>query len=382
MTKSFNQIEGMNVRSRVTISDVSDALGLTKSTVSRALNNYSDISESTRLHVRRMANKMGYRPLSYAQAIRTGRTKSLGLVVQLSDHDAHRPFLAAFLAGLSQGASENGWTITIATADNPEATIDTIKTLIKDRKADGFILARTLRHDPRVAVLREADFPFVLFGRCVNPVGCAWHDVLGEDAMRDAVRQLVKLGHSRIGFIGGGTQYNYSELRLEGFLEGMREAGQTPDPHHIKSDAMSIETGEEASRAILSSDNPPTAIVCAVDMAALGVYRTAASLGLDIGTDLSVISYDGIPEGALVRPQLTTFAVDHTASGRALSRLLIRRIGGEDIETLRELVPATLQERGSSGPPRLTPTELAARIAQLTKTTHKIQREENNESEI
>lgn len=162
--------------------------------------------------------------------------------------------------------------------------------------------------------------------------------------MRDAVRQLVKLGHSRIGFIGGGTQYNYSELRLEGFLEGMREAGQTPDPHHIKSDAMSIETGEEASRAILSSDNPPTAIVCAVDMAALGVYRTA--------------------------------------SGRALSRLLIRRIGGEDIETLRELVPATLQECGSSGPPRLTPTELAARIAQLTETTHKIQREENNESEI
>lgn len=363
MNKQLDQVDGTNVRLRVTISDVSDALGLTKSTVSRAMNNYSDISESTRLRVMRMAEKMGYRPLSYAQAIRTGRTKSLGLVIQLSDHDAHRPFLAAFLSGLSQGASEEGWTLTIATADSPEATIETIRTLIKDRKADGFILPRTLRSDPRVSILREADFPFVLYGRCSDPTGCAWFDLLGEDAMRDAVRHLVKLGHRRIGFINGGTQYNYSALRHEGFMAGMSEAGLTPDPDHIQSDAMSIETGEAASRMVLTTDTPPTAIVCAVDMAALGVYRTAADLGLEIGSDLSVISYDGVPEGALVKPQLTTFAVDHTASGRALSRLLIRRIAGEDIETLRELVPAMMQERGSAGPPRLTPTKLAAKIS-------------------
>ncbi|KPA20995.1 HTH-type transcriptional regulator RafR [Shimia sp. SK013] len=365
MNRRIDQQEGTSVRSRVTISDVSDALGLTKSTVSRALNNYSDISESTRLRVQRMSEKMGYQPLSYAQAIRTGRTKSLGLVVQLSDHDAHRPFLAAFLAGLSQGASDEGWTMTIATADSPEATIDTIKTLIKDRKADGFILPRTLRHDPRVTVLRDADVPFVLYGRCHDPAGCAWHDILGEDAMRDAVRHLVKLGHVRIGFINGGVQYNYSALRLEGFLAGMKEAGLTTDPAHVKSDAMSIEGGEAASLVMLSTDTPPTAIVCAVDMAALGVYRTAADLGLTIGADLSLIGYDGIPEGGMVTPQLTTFAVDHTASGRRLSNLLIRRIGGEDIETLRELVPATLQERGSTGPPLLTSTELTARIALL-----------------
>lgn len=362
MNKRMDQTEGTSVRTRVTISDVSDALGLTKSTVSRALNNYSDISESTRLRVRRMSEKMGYQPLSFAQAIRTGRTKSLGLVIQLSDHDAHRPFLASFLAGLSQGASEEGWTLTIATADSPEATIQTIKTLIKDRKADGFILPRTLRTDPRVSVLRKADFPFVLYGRCVDPAGCAWYDVLGEDAMRDAVLYLAKLGHRRIGFINGGTQYNYSALRLDGFLAGMKAAGLTPDPSHISSDAMSIETGKAASRAMLISHGPPTAIVCAVDMAAIGAYRAAADLGIAIGTDLSLIGYDGVPEGALVEPQLTTFAVDHTASGRKLSELLIRRIGGEDIETLRELVPATLQERGSAGPPHLSPTELAAKI--------------------
>jgi len=85
-----DQMKAGSQRLRVTISDVSEALGLTKSTVSRALNGYADISESTRLRVRRAADKMGYRPLSHAQAIRTGRTKSLGLVIQMADHDAQR----------------------------------------------------------------------------------------------------------------------------------------------------------------------------------------------------------------------------------------------------------------------------------------------------
>ncbi len=363
MINRTDQKHEASVHLRVTISDVSEALGLTKSTVSRALNNYSDISESTRLRVRRMSEQMGYRPLSSAQAIRTGRSRSLGLVIQQADHDAYRPFLAEFLAGISQGASAEGWTLTIASADSPEATIETIRTMIRDRKADGFILARTMLNDPRIALLREADVPFVLFGRSPDPVGCAWHDVLGEDAMRDAVRHLAQLGHRKIGFINGGMHYNYGPLRLQGFLDGMAEIGLVPDPAHLRLDAVTAEAGAVASRAIMTTASPPTAIVCGVDMAALGVYRTAAELQLSIGSDLSVVGYDGIQEGTHLKPQLTTFAVDHTASGRRLSALLIRRIGGEDLETLRELVPATFRDRGSAGRPNRTSAQLAEQVA-------------------
>ena len=117
---------------RVTISDVSDALGLTKSTVSRALNDYPDIAEGTRLRVRRMAEKMGYNPLSFAQAIRTGLPRSVGLVIQMADHAAPRPFLAEFLAGVSQGASAQGWTLTLAAANDPEHTLETFSSMIRD----------------------------------------------------------------------------------------------------------------------------------------------------------------------------------------------------------------------------------------------------------
>jgi LacI family transcriptional regulator len=362
MTVQVKPMKKLHKPVRVTISDVSDALGVTKSTVSRALNDYSDISETTRLRVRRMAEKMGYHPLSHAQAIRTGQSKSLGFVVQMGDHDAQRPFLAEFLAGLSQGASAEGWTLTIAASDSDEATTQIFTDMIRNRKADGFVLPRSMVADPRVAMLRDADVPFVLFGRSLEPEGCAWFDVLGERAMADAVRYLAELGHQRIGFINGGMQYTYGALRQDGFEQGMMRAGLASHVDHVRQGAMTMDAGEDAAMQILGSEVPPTAIVCAVDMAALGVYRAVEKLGLRIGKDVSVIAYDGIPEGAHLRPPLSTHAVDFTLAGQRLSALLIQRIKGGDPEELRETVEATFLNRGSTGPPILSSEALAQAI--------------------
>ncbi len=350
MEASLVRLPERNTRNRVTISHVADALGLTKSTVSRAMNGYSDISEATQLRVKRMAEKMGYHPLSHAQAIKTGRTRSLGLVLQFADHDAQRPFLAEFLAGVSAGASTEGWTLTVAATDSHSGLIETFRAILRDGKADGFILPRALCNDPRVHLLRKADVPFVLFGRQDNAEGCAWFDVLGEEAMQDAVRHLAGLGHRRIGFINGGQQYAYAALRADGFAEGMRLCGLDIDEGLIAQNAVTLEDGARAAAKILDHANPPTAIVCAVDFAALGAYRAAAERGLSVGRDLSIIGYDGIPEGAFAQPPLTTFAVDNRAAGHALATLLIRRVKGEPLETLRKTVPATFVKRDSTGP--------------------------------
>ncbi|MEY8099753.1 LacI family DNA-binding transcriptional regulator [Falsihalocynthiibacter sp. S25ZX9] len=339
----------------ITISDMANALGVTKSTVSRAMNGYPDISEATQLRVKSMAKKMNYQPLSHAQAIKTGRTRSLGLVLQFSDHDAQRPFLAEFLAGLSHGASAEGWTLTVATADSNAQMIEKFRALLRDGKSDGFVLPRAMSRDPRVKLLRDSGVPFILYGRQENPDGCCWFDVRGEDAMHDAVRHLAALGHQRIAFINGGTQYAYAPLRQKGFCDGMAEAGLAVDPDLMDGDAVTIEDGERVGTKILSQSNAPTAVLCAVDFAALGVYRAAAKLNLRVGRDVSVISYDGIPEGFYAQPPLTTFSVDNRAAGERLAALLIRRIRGENPEDLRETVSATFLNRGSTGP---APTQI------------------------
>ncbi|MEL7416496.1 MAG: LacI family DNA-binding transcriptional regulator, partial [Pseudomonadota bacterium] len=137
------KIKAVNPPARVTISDVADALGVTKSTVSRALNGYPDISERMRRRVKTAVAELGYRPLAQAQAIRTGRARALGLVLQIDEHDGHRPFLTDFLAGVSEAASAAMWSLTVSTARSTEDTQDTLGRLVEERKADGFILPRT-----------------------------------------------------------------------------------------------------------------------------------------------------------------------------------------------------------------------------------------------
>lgn len=350
MSTTTATLSANEARRRVTINDVAEALGMSKSTVSRALNGYSDIAEATQLRVKRTAQNMNYLPLSHAQAIKTGRTRSLGLVLQLSDHDGQRPFLAEFLAGLSAGASSENWTLTVAAADSLDDMIQTFQALLRDGKADGFILPRAMTDDPRVKLLRTENIPFVLFGRQENAEGCAWFDVLGEEAMHNAVLHLASLGHQRIAFINGGAKYSYAALRLAGFTSGMETAGLKIDPDLMGENAVTIEEGAAVAAKILDSPEPPTAIVCAVDFAALGIYRAAAERGLEIGRDLSVVAYDGIPEGSYSQPPLTTFSVDNRAAGMKLAKLLIRRIRGEEPSALRETTSAKFIDRGSTGP--------------------------------
>lgn len=340
---------------RVTINDVARAVGLAKGTVSRALNGYPDIAESTRLRVTRAADRMGYRPLAQAQAIRTGRARSLGLVLNTGSHDAHKPFLLDFLDGISRSVSDESWTLSVAIASGLDEELATMRRLIDERKVDGFILPRAMRDDARAALCREMSVPFILFGRTAETDDCAWFDVLGEDAVHAAVLRLAGFGHRRIGFINGSFTYNYAHLRHAAYLAAMEEAGLTPDPTIMAAEVLSLEEGAEAGAKILAAENPPTGVVCATDLAALGLYSAADAAGRTVGTDLAVISYDGIPEAATATPPLTTYSVDTRAAGGRLAKLLIARIRGTDPVALRETVPARLIERASDQLPNFDP---------------------------
>ena len=331
----------------MTIADVAAEAGLTKGTVSRALNDYPDIAESTRLRTRRVADRLGYVPLGSAQAIRTGRCRAIGLVLETGEHDAHRPFLDRFLAGLSDAAAGQGWTLTVATAPVGAAR-ETYQRLIDERKADGFVLPRTRLDDPRVEMLRGAEVPFVLFGQHGTTDGCAWFDIDGATAFKQTADLLVQRGHRRIAYVGGSPEYAYNGERLGGLRAGLAAHGiPLPDAYIIQS-ALNRDEGRKATELLLDLPAPPTAIAFALDRAALGAYRAAGARGLVIGRDLSVVAYDGDPEGAFAEPPLTSWAVDWGAAGQRLAEMLIARVRGEPVENLRALMPATLLDRGSA----------------------------------
>jgi len=354
---------------RVKLDELAAYLGLSKSTVSRALNGYTDISEITRRRVESAARKLGYRPLSHAQAIRTGRVRAIAMVLNSDEPDRHNPFLQDFLAGACDAASGFNWTMTISTAKSETDTLTVLNRLVEERKADGFILPRTDVEDTRVELLRAKKVPFILYGRTGYGQGdpaddISWFDISGDVAMHQAVECLAAHGHKRIGYVGSDPKFNYTHIRREGFVKGIEAAGLTLDPALMRDGARTREDGAAEGHALMELDQPPTGIVFATDQSALGFYQTAADLGLKVGQDVSIIGYDGIPECQYASPPLTTFNVDSHEAGHRLATLLIRQIRGEAPDTLRELRDAALIERRSAGPCLLTPGELAAKIQQ------------------
>ncbi len=353
---------------KVKIQDLATHLNLTKGTVSRALNNYPDIARQTRERVVKAAKQMGYRPSSHAQAIRTGLVKSIGLVLNVEGLNVHKPFLSEFLNGISRRLGEEDWTLVVATAHSDEHNIEVHSRLIAEQKVDGFILPRTKINDARVTLLKNKQVPFVLYGRIADTTDCAWFDIAGENAMVQAVERLVKFNHQHIAYIGGNADNNFEKLRREGYLKGLEKSAIKADDNLIIEGAMSKEQGFRAARKLLTSANPPSAIICALDRAALGAYRAVESLGLFIGRDISIIGYDGMPEGAYATPALTTFAVDVQQSGNRLADIILQVILGADENNFCELVDANLIERQSDGPCTKSPNEISAIVVEILKT--------------
>ncbi|MFD1343227.1 LacI family DNA-binding transcriptional regulator [Litorisediminicola beolgyonensis] len=334
----------------VRIDDLARSLGLSKGTVSRALNGYSDISPATRKRVAEAAEALGYRPMAHAQAIKTGRVRALGLVLQMDQHDAQAPFLAGFLHGITRAASAHGWTLTVSTAESEEEGLEVYRRIRRERKADGFILPRTRLSDPRIDLLREEGCPFVLFGRTGDPTGCAWFDIRSEDAMADAVTRLAALGHRRIAHLGGDTEFTYAHLRAEGVRAGLTAAGLPVDDGLFR---LGNATRDDAARSAgeLLDDMHPTAIVCATDVLALGALKALADRGLVPGRDVSVVGYDGLAEGRAATVPLSTYAVDQVGAGGRLADILIERIRGAAPDSLRETAMPEFYAGGTIGPP-------------------------------
>lgn len=360
---------------RVTITDVAARLGLAKGTVSRALNGYPDISEATRKRVTRTAANMGYSPLASAQSIKTGRSRAIGLILESDAHDQHSPFLTDFIAGISEATSREGWSLTVASARYGQDLRDTANRLIQQHKADGFIVPRTRVRDDRVTFLQDIRSPFIAYGRTgygqSDAEPHAWYDFNGEDAMRNAVLRLYAQGHRRIAFVGHDPVYQFSQLRRDGYLRGLAECGLDVDRALICEGVVETRAGTRATQDLLRHVSPPTAIVFTTDEAALGSYDAAKTLGLSIGRDLSVISYDGVPRGEYADPPLSSFHVNNNHAGATLASLLIQQIRGDTSEILTRLDDATLIERGSNGPPRLTSKDLATKLASHTGQTSK-----------
>lgn len=324
-------------KEEVTLKDIAVAVGKSVAAVSRALNNYDDISQETREYIKQVAREMGYAP-----------TNTLGLILPALSPRNSDPYYSELLAGIAATAAEREFDLLVSTcAPGPEEQWAYLR-LVNSRRVDGVIVARPRWRDARIELLLEKKFPFAVVG-ATNLSG-NFLTVFEEAAEAAAliVEHLTQQGHERIALVNTPTDLFFSSEFLTGFQQAMRKAHLPINEDLLEESDFTQRDGYRAGQILLSKPETPTAIVTADDVVALGVMAAAQDQGLEIGQDLAVTGYGDILLTEYAQPPLTTIHRPTYGLGQQACRMLIGRLQGEKLETEQVVIKPSLVIRQSS----------------------------------
>ena len=337
------------------LKELASQLGLSQTTVSRALNGYPEVSEATRVRVNEAAVRLGYRPNANAIRLATGRVGAIGVALPLERSLHFGPHMSEFLSGIGERLAQDEVDILVAPIDMDDE-LPVHRRLAASKRVDAVILSAPVPDDPRVKALTELGMPFLLHGRteCDPPVPHAWLDIDNEGAFRRATSHLLDLGHRRIGMINGPPDQTFAIHRDRGYREALRERGIAADPRLIAAGRFTDEIGFRHAQSMLDLSPRPTAILAGSMMTALGVFRAIRSAGLELGRDISMIAHDDVfpyLNADNMVPSMSTTRSSIRAAGYRIGELVLQLLGGKPAASIHELWPVELVLRESSRPP-------------------------------
>jgi LacI family transcriptional regulator len=317
----------MTKRPSITLNDIAKAVGVSKATVSLAINNDPRVARETRRNIKQMADQLGYVYNRGAAGLSTGRSNTVGLAV----HDITNPFFTEVCAEAEARLSQNGKLAFLCnTNESLEQQSRFIEALIEHR-ADGLILSPADKTDiESLQPIFTRNLPTVLIARYVEGSKL---DFVGNDgilAFTMATEHLIRLGHTKIAMAGGGQQTSVSRNRRTGFIDTMEKHGLEVDPTYFVKCSTNPKGGEEAIEHILSLKDKPTAVLCFTDLVALGILSGLHRNGLTPGKDMAVVSCDDIEEADRGYTQLTSVKIKKGEIGKQAAELLLRRIATPD----------------------------------------------------
>ncbi len=333
---------------RITIRDVAREAGVSVTTASRALNNKGELSEATRALVLAAAEELHYVPSDIARALVSGRTKTIGVLIT----DNASPVYADVLRGVEDVANANGYAVLFMNnGDDEDRALECIKTL-RSRQVDAVIFTPVQSGDRDLEQLRRLDLPIV--GVVRRPAGQDIDFVVADNELGGyyATEHLLKLGHRRIGHIGGRIGAWTTEARMEGYARALGEQGLQVEDRLVRRTPHEIESGYEAAMELLQQSQPPTAIIAATLPQTMGLLRAAGSLGLKVPDRLSVLAGDEADFAEFLHAPLTTVGQQSREMGRQAMRLLLSRLSGRRRRPKGVVLKPELVLRGSTAPPR------------------------------
>ena len=329
------------------IRELANRVGLSMSSVSKALNGYPDVSEKTRRMVMQVAQDMNYVPNVHARALKSKRNYNLGvLFTDERQSGLTHPFFSAVMEGFRKEAEKKGYDITFIGHRLGENGITYLEHC-RSRELEGICIACIDFSLDEVQELVEAEIPVVTIDRPFHNRGCVLADNAG--GMRQLVEYMVQLGHRKIAYIHGDDGSMVSDIRVNTFLSVMKEKGlPIPQGYLTACKYTNAESCYAAAERLLNLPEPPECILGCDDFASNGVMALALERGLKVPGDLSVAGYDGIEMMRNYHPRLTTIDQNAVCIGQTAAELLIDQIEGAPPET--RTVPSILVPGETAGP--------------------------------
>lgn len=334
-----------------TIKDVAKKAGVAPSTVSRVIADSPKISAKTKMRVRAVMEEIGYYPNVHARNLVNKRTNVVGVIMPSASYAPfHNPFFPEVLRGITAQANEGKYGLYLSTGQTESDILEEVKEMVHSRRVDGIILLYSTKADTVIPFLLEENFPFVVVGRPPELLEDTVSYVNNDNikAAKMVTEYLLLLKHEKIGFIGGREDAYVTLDHKEGYYQALSEAGVSVNEQYLVYHDEVFEGGEQAVIELMAKQDPPSAIIVADDLMALGVLRMLQSMSYDVPKDVSVISFNNVLMSELANPPLTTLDIHIYELGFQAAELLREHIQTPDLPAAARVVGHKLVRRSTT----------------------------------
>ena len=336
----------------VTIKDVAKLANVNPSTVSRVIANSSRISEKTKRVVREAMDQLGYYPNHHARSLANQSANTIGIVMPSSSGDLFQnPFFPQVIRGISKEAHANHYGIYMTTGITEDEIREEVLSMVHGRRVDGLILLYSRIGDELVDLLIKLKFPFVMVGKpYVNETQITHVDNDNIQAGIQATQYLINLGHTKCAFVGGSPELVVTTDRLTGYRQALSDAGISFREDYIVHQDFLQEGGRQAGEVLMAMEDPPTGLIVADDIMALGIMSSLTEMSIRVPEDISIISFNNLLISEYCSPPLTSVEINIFQLGSKATDALFQLVKEKDLPTNRFIIPHEIIQRLSCAP--------------------------------
>lgn len=329
-----------------TIIDIAEKLGISASTVSRALSDHPDINSETKKQVRKVAKELHYTPNPIAQSLKRNRTTTIGVIVPEIKHD----FFSSAISGIEDIAYQSGYTIILCQSNEScEREIINANLLMNHRVAGIVVsISQDTKNGEHFNELLRRKIPLVFFDRVCEDVNASKVVIDDYKSAFDAVTYLINKGYKRIAHFGGPKELWICKKRLSGYLDSLEQAHLSSPANIIRYGGLHEQDGYTSMDSLLEEKEIPDAIFAVNDPVAIGAFQRIKEAGLKIPNDVAIMGFSNNKITSLVEPQLTTVDQPSFEMGKKAARILIDTIEGRMVDPTTVVLDTKLIVRGST----------------------------------